>query len=102
MDTTSSGPNSIPEVHPLSSRARGLPAVRSLLVVVLAIFIAACAGGGSTTIPPDATGSTVPAVTSSPTPAATPEPTAAPAFPVSLTDDEGAVVEIAAEPLRIV
>jgi iron complex transport system substrate-binding protein len=86
----------------LSSRVRRLPVVRSLLAIFLIILVAACTSGGTTSIPPDATGSTVPASTSSPTPPATAEPTAAPAFPVSLTDDEGTLVEIAAEPQRIV
>lgn len=86
----------------MSSRARRLPAVPTLLVILFAVLLAACSGSGTTSIPPDATGSTVPATTASPTPEATPEPTAAPAFPVSLTDDEGTVVEIATEPQRIV
>lgn len=86
----------------MSSPARRLPAVRSLLLVVLAILMAACSSGGTTTIPPDATGSTVPATTASPAPAITPVPTPAPAFPVTLTDDEGTDVELEAEPQRIV
>jgi iron complex transport system substrate-binding protein len=86
----------------LSSRVRRPRAVPTLLVVLFAVLLAACSGTATTSIPPDATGSTVPSTTASPTPAATPEPTPVPAFPVSLTDDEGTVVEIATEPQRIV
>jgi iron complex transport system substrate-binding protein len=64
--------------------------------VVLAV--AACTSGASApvTVPPDATASTQPASTGTPTP----QPTLA--FPVTLVDDEGTSVEIAAEPQRIV
>lgn len=86
----------------MSSRVRRPRAVPTLLVVLFAVLLAACSGTATTSIPPDATGSTVPSTTASPTPAATPEPTPVPAFPVSLTDDEGTVVEIATEPQRIV
>lgn len=86
----------------MSSRVRRPRAVPTLLVVLFALLLAACSGTATTSIPPDATGSTVPSTTASPTPAATPEPTPVPAFPVSLTDDEGTVVEIATEPQRIV
>jgi iron complex transport system substrate-binding protein len=86
----------------LSSRVRRLRAAPTLLIVLVAVLLAACSSGGTTSIPPDATGSTVPATTASPSPVVTVEPTAAAAFPVSLTDDEGTVVELAAEPQRIV
>ena len=72
------------------SRARAR-ALAALLVVTLA----ACGGpGGTTTSPADATGSAGAPATSS--------PSAAAAFPVSLTDDEGSAVELAAEPTKIV
>lgn len=76
----------------------------SSLVVVLALVLAACAGASvSPTIPPDATSSLGPPATATP-PAGTPvAPTVAPAvFPVTVTDDEGTAVTIAAEPRRIV
>lgn len=85
----------------MSSPVRRLPAVPTLFIVLLAVLLAAC-GTATTSIPPDATGSTVPSATASPTPVATPEPTEPPAFPVTLTDDEGTVVELASEPQRIV
>ena len=82
-----------------------MPAFSRRRVVVLAaslsLVLAACGGSRATlTIPPDATGSAIPPSTSSPTPLAS--PSLAAAFPVSLTDDEGTAVEIAAEPERIV
>jgi iron complex transport system substrate-binding protein len=72
-----------------------VPAFRSTaLAVVLALLTLACAGPApSQTIPPDATGSAVPAMTS--------EPSAA-AFPITVTDDEGTDVEIPAAPAAIV
>ncbi len=69
---------------------------RVLLSLAVALSLAACSG------PPGAT----PAPASDdPPPSSSIAPTAAPttvAFPVSLTDDEGTVVELAAEPQRIV
>jgi iron complex transport system substrate-binding protein len=63
-------------------RGRTLPATLLLLV---AFLLAACGGSAAT-------------------PAPTPQPTATPvaAFPLTITDDEGTVVEIPAEPQRIV
>lgn len=86
----------------MSTRARRLVAVPTQLFLVIAVLLAACTAAPARTIPPDATGSTVPVATSGPTPDVTAAPTTAPAFPVSVTDDEGTVTEIAAEPQRIV
>jgi iron complex transport system substrate-binding protein len=68
----------------------------------LTLVLAACSAGGAGSQPPAATAST--AAASIPVAPAAPaaEPTPAPAFPVTLTDDEGAPVEIAAQPQRIV
>src|SRR5258705_8994113 len=67
-------------------------------VVALAITMSACATGASpsvaTSVAP--TGSIEPAAT------ATPSPSAAPAFPTTLTDDEGTAVKLTAEPHKIV
>jgi iron complex transport system substrate-binding protein len=52
------------------------------------------------TIPPDATGSVIPGSTG--TPLATESPTPAPAYPLTLTDDEGGLVALDARPQRIV
>lgn len=84
-----------------------MPAMSRRHVVVLAaslsLVLAACGGSSATlTIPPDATGSAIPPSTSSPTPLSSSSPSPAAAFPVSLTDDEGTAVSIAAEPERIV
>jgi iron complex transport system substrate-binding protein len=66
----------------------------ALLVPILAALAACGPGAVVPTVPPDATSSSVPAAT------ATPAPT--PAFPITLTDDEGTEVEIEAEPQAIV
>jgi iron complex transport system substrate-binding protein len=78
---------------------RFLPRYRRTLVAALGVaaITFGCTGASpraSTSIPPDATSSTAPVTT------ATPAPT--PAFPVTLTDDEGTEVTIAAEPKKIV
>jgi len=90
------------------SRARLL--LRPLAVVALAASLAACsaaATGGSPSasapVPTPAPPVTAPptaAPTAQPTPDATPSP--APAFPVTLTDDEGASVTLDVRPERIV
>ena len=72
---------------------------RALALAIGAVLVLAACGASDTvriTIPPDATASAQPPASASPTPA----PTAA--FPVTLVDDEGTSVEIAAEPQRIV
>jgi len=74
-------------------RWRGVPLALALTLVVA---LAACGG----------TGSPAPSTAAAPSPTATAAPTAppttAPAFPVAISDDEGTVVSIAAEPQRIV
>ncbi len=69
-----------------------------VLFLGLALALAACSTGGTATAP-----------TSSPTAVASPtaalptvSPSATPAFPTTLTDDEGTTVELAEEPRRIV
>jgi iron complex transport system substrate-binding protein len=68
-------------------------------VAVLAVALAACTSGASpsASVPP-ATSSVQPAVTATPSPS----PSAAPAFPTTLTDDEGTAVTLSAEPTKIV
>jgi len=67
-------------------------------VAALAVTLSACATGASPSAATSAapTGSIEPAVT------ATPSPSAAPAFPTTLTDDEGTAVKLTAEPHKIV
>jgi cobalamin transport system substrate-binding protein len=77
---------------------------RSRILAVLAIALIALAGCGGSTA---STTSSVPSATiasppSAAVPTSTPTALASPAFPVTLTDDEGTTVDIAAEPGRIV
>ena len=67
-------------------------------VAALAITLSACATGASPSVATSAapTGSIEPVAT------ATPSPSAAPAFPTTLTDDEGTAVKLTAEPHKIV
>jgi iron complex transport system substrate-binding protein len=70
------------------------------MLIALCLTMAAC-GSGATATPsgPPPTSSIEAPSTAAP---ATPTPTATPAFPTTLTDDEGASVELAAEPDVIV
>jgi iron complex transport system substrate-binding protein len=80
----------------LLDRRRGV----ALPVVLVAAVLAGCSAGG-------ATSSTTASPPSSSSPsaglaAASPSPTATPAYPITVTDDEGTSVELAAEPKTIV
>jgi iron complex transport system substrate-binding protein len=83
------------------SRLRGV-----VPAILVAILVAACSSSPATsfetgpTIAPPASAATAPTVAGSPSPALSPSPVAA--FPLTVTDDEGTVVEIPAEPQRIV
>jgi iron complex transport system substrate-binding protein len=74
------------------------PLLATLLVPLLAILAACGPSAVVPTVPPGATSSAVPPATATPPPTATPAPT----FPLSITDDEGTAVAIAAEPQKIV
>jgi len=71
------------------------------LVALLAVLflVVGCGAAGS---PPWTPGTGTAAPFTTPAPTSTPEPTAPPAFPVTLTDDEGTAVTIPAEPQKIV
>lgn len=76
------------------------------LLTSFSLLLAACSGGGAAGSPnsiPTAT-ATPAATISAPDPTVAPSdsPTRTPAFPVTLTDDEGTVVTLAAEPQQIV
>ncbi len=90
----------IPKTWSAQRRAGG-PIAALLTALVLAL--AACSSGGASPSPVAPTASTALA-TAAPTPTATPEPTPTPAptFPMTLTDDEGGTVSLAAEPRKIV
>jgi iron complex transport system substrate-binding protein len=72
----------------------------AITVASLAIILSACATGASPSVATSAasTGSIEPAATATPSPS----PSAAPAFPTTLTDDDGTAVKLAAEPHKIV
>jgi len=74
--------------------------LRPLFLVTLGASLAGCSAATSPrpTLPPDATGSLLPPETATPAPS----PSAAPAFPVTITDDEGTKIELAAAPEEIV
>lgn len=77
----------------LPDRRRGV----ALSLVLLAAVLGGCSSGGASpsVAPPSASPSASAAAVS-------PSPTEAPAFPVTLTDDEGTAVDVAAEPEKIV
>ena len=72
------------------SRRRGVA-----LSLALSVLLAACST-------PAATPSSAPSITPAPPPTTEPSPSPAAAFPVTITDDEGTEVELAAEPQVIV
>ena len=77
------------------------------LLAAASLALAGCGAGATPrpSIPPDATGSLLPAATATvgPSPAsAAPSASAAAAFPMSLVDDEGTTVALAREPQKIV
>jgi iron complex transport system substrate-binding protein len=69
------------------------------LIAVLFVVLGCSGGPGSPLWTP---GSGTPAPFLTPAPTATPEPSAPPAFPVTVTDDEGTAVTITAEPQKII
>jgi iron complex transport system substrate-binding protein len=70
--------------------------------LTLAVVIAACSGSGSSVTPPLNASPSDRATPSAAPIGATASPTSAPEFPISLTDDGGTTVAIAAEPRTIV
>src|SRR4051794_27201081 len=92
------GPSSRP-THPEPDVRAHL--VRSPSILVIVMFLAtACASSATPrpTTPPDATGSLLPPATATVPPSAS----VAPAFPVTLADDEGTKVTLKTEPQKIV
>src|SRR6185503_16705144 len=71
------------------------------LALLAVLFIAVGCNAGAAAPPwTPGTGTAAPFLTAAPTP--TPEPTAPPAFPVTVTDDEGTAVTIQSEPQKII
>jgi iron complex transport system substrate-binding protein len=84
-----------------SVRRPALPGSILAVLATLALVLAACSSTGANASP-SASVAAVPSATPILTPAPTPSPTPAAAFPVTLTDDEGGTVTLAAEPQKIV
>ena len=83
-----------------AARRRANRPLPALVLLLVATLLAACAGPAA---PPTLDPVTpVPSTTAQSTAAPTATPTEAPAFPVTLTDDEGTEVTIPAEPAKIV
>jgi iron complex transport system substrate-binding protein len=82
--------------QPASQPFRRMP----ILIALIAVLVAACGGAATPrpTTPPNATGSLLPPTTATPGLSAAPSAS----FPVSLTDDEGTTLALAAEPQKIV
>ena len=72
-------------------------AAKRFLLAFLFVFVAACTPSAAPSPSP-----TTAAVVATPAPTTAPTATPAPAFPVTITDDEGTEVTIAAEPKKIV
>jgi iron complex transport system substrate-binding protein len=91
-------------VH-LPSRAARRASLWSIATTLLALafVVAACSSSAASTTPIAPSASTALAsATPVPTVAPTPSPTPAASFPLTLTDDEGGTVTLAAEPRKIV
>src|SRR5215218_7815821 len=73
-------------------------AAKRFLLALLFVLVAGCTPAAPSAAPTAITAVATTKPTSAPTPTSTP----APAFPVTITDDEGTAVTIAAEPKRIV
>jgi len=83
------------------------PTSRLAAFVAATVVLAVACGGGATprpTTPPDATGSLLPAATATGAPslAVSPSVAASATFPVTLRDDDGTAVQLAAAPSKIV
>ncbi len=76
------------------SRRRGVA-----LSLALSVLLAACSAPGAD---PSSAPAVTPVITPAPPPSTEPSPSPAAAFPVTLIDDEGTTLEIAAEPQVIV
>jgi iron complex transport system substrate-binding protein len=80
----------------LPDRRRGV----AVLLVLFAAVLGGCSSAGASSSPAaSAPGSASPAASAA---AASPSPSPSAAFPITLTDDEGTSVEVAAEPKKIV
>jgi iron complex transport system substrate-binding protein len=76
-----------------------VPARRRGVVILLLVLVAVLSGCSSSGASPSGAPSSAPSPS---TAAASPNPTTAPAFPVTVTDDEGTSTEVVAEPQTIV
>jgi cobalamin transport system substrate-binding protein len=94
-------------VFPSSLPARrGAPAVRlGALFATLVLVLVACGGSGASIAPSAsaiAAASANPPAAATSTDAPTASPSVAPAFPVTVTDDDGTAITLASEPQKVV
>ncbi len=88
------------DARSLAARRRARRPLPALVLVLVATLLAACAGPAATpTLAPVTPSPSASAVATATT---TPAATTAPAFPATLTDDEGTAVTIPSEPAKIV
>jgi iron complex transport system substrate-binding protein len=86
----------------MSSVTRPSLRAAAVLFALVAVLSGACTGAGASPSVALATATAPPTVAPTATPLPTASPTPAPAFPVSLTDDEGTTFTLEAEPQKIV
>jgi iron complex transport system substrate-binding protein len=89
-------PSSLPAHRARLIAPRG--PVAAALLAALILVLAACTGANAPSTSPSASAAAV----ATPAPATTPTPTPIPAFPTTITDDEGTAITLPAEPARVV
>lgn len=99
-----------PSSSPSAGFRKGIAILPVALILLATLVASGCAATGASTAPATPAGSVLPAATAGaespapPAPAGSPAatPSTAPGFPITLTDDLGAMVRIPAPPQRIV
>jgi iron complex transport system substrate-binding protein len=86
---------------PTSVRRRAPSRAVIAFLAAFALLLAACSSSAST-LQPSASSTALATATLAPTAAPTPSPSPVAAFPVTVTDDEGAAISLSAEPQKIV
>jgi cobalamin transport system substrate-binding protein len=89
---------------PLRPAGFGTRAARTIATGATVLALAACSPGATArpSVPPDATGALIPPATATVPPSGAAAASPSPAFPVTLSGDDGTAVRLAAEPKKIV